>query len=310
MGDYLIRPGSVFYVDNKLIVSDKIRDTLIHVIDARSQKYIKSMGVSGFGPNEIADTNGSFSAKLATPNYIWAYDTQQRRMSKFNLIENSDNRLAEEQFVFRSADFMSLRVVWTNSNTLLGLAFDGFSKFIEYDTIGNELQRYGDYDNDLSKKYPKSVISHFYQGFLRANRANDLFAQASIYADQIEVLNIEDNLITKIEGPLHLEPAFSVASSGGYPVMAIDIDEAHYGYLDVFVGENYVYGLYSGKKWNGNPWGKGVCDIIYVFNLKGEVKKKFLLSDPIKTFTIDEPNGIIYGVSDGEEYDILQFNMQ
>ncbi|MBO3700405.1 BF3164 family lipoprotein [Roseivirga sp. E12] len=307
LAEHVVFPMSVMYNDPYLIISDLNADSLIHVVNASDKKYVKSLGVKGFGPNEIMTASKALSLNSSNPGYVWSYDLQQRRFSKFDLSKNNVSGLAEKQYTFREGDFTSFRVGWSNRSTLIGLTVDGLSRFTEYDTLGNELKRYGDYDEPLSQKYPKGVWAQFYQGLLRANSENTLFAHSSIYIDQLELLNIDDNEIIEIVGPLDIEPRFEVARVQGSNVLAIDPKETHHGYMDVYVGEQFVYGLFSGKKWDGNPNGKELCNEIYVFNKEGYVVEKLVLDQLIRSITVDEKNGYIYGVSASELPDIVQF---
>lgn len=173
--------------------------------------------------------------------------------------------------------------------------------------MGKELKRYGDYDDPLSKKYPKGIWAQFYQGLLRSGPKNGSFAHSSIYIDQLEILDVNKDEILEIIGPIFIEPKFSVDNVQGSYVMAVNPQETYHGYMDAYLGDKHIYGLFSGKKWDGNPNGKELCEEIYVFNREGYVVEKLILSEPIRSITVDEKNGYIYGVSAGEYPDIVQF---
>ncbi len=304
---YLTFPLSLLYNDPYLILSDRGLDSMIHVFNANNYNYIKPLGRKGYGPNEIMTTSRALSLNNISRDNVWAYDLEQRRFSKFNLSKFDSSLLADKQYTFREGEFTSFRVGWSNRNTLIGLTVDGESIFTEYDTTGKELKRYGDYDIPLSEKYSKGVIAQFYQGLLRSNEDNSLFVHSSLYIDQLEVLDLDNNVITQIIGPDQIEPRFEVVTVQGSEVMAVDPKETHHGYLDVYIGE-YIYGLYSGQKWNGNPNGKDLCNEIYVFNKGGKIIQKFVLSELVRSITVDEKNGHIYAISSKDIPDVIRYD--
>lgn len=78
--------------------------------------------------------------------------------------------------------------------------------------------------------------------------------------------------------------------------------------MDAFLGDKFIYGLYSGKTDKEIvKEGRGETQI-FVFDMKGNIQTCFNLDTPIRSFTVDENHQRIFGVTEDEEPGIVKFD--
>jgi hypothetical protein len=305
--DYLSFPRTLSVNNGTLIITDISKNAMIHIIDLESNKYIKSLGKKGYGPNEVMSVSHALSLKPGDTNGFWTYDMTQLRMSQFDYAKPDTSKEAIKQFVFRTGEFKSFRVVWTERNTLLGLPFDGGPRLIEYDTTGAVLSEIGDYKGVLDDKYRSGTLAQLFQGVIRANPKGDKFIHSSIYVDRLNLYDLNKNRILEIVGPLNIKPIFDEVIVQNSSTLGINSQEAYQMYSDSYLSKDKVFGLFSGKKWMGSPSGTENSNLIYVFNLEGELLEVLELDHTIRAFTINPETNTIYGVLSKSEADIVRF---
>ena len=65
--------------------------------------------------------------------------------------------------------------------------------------------------------------------------------------------------------------------------------------------------LYSGKLYNPDQ-PSYLLNQLFVFDKNGNPQKRFELSEPIFTFTVDPVKNVIYGLTDNPEFRILKYS--
>ncbi|KYG78879.1 hypothetical protein AWN68_04430 [Roseivirga echinicomitans] len=306
--NYLSFPRTLVVNNGTLIITDINNNAMIHIIDLKTNQYLKSLGKKGYGPNEVMSVGHSLSLKPGEINGFWTYDMTQLRMSFFDYTKQDTIKEAMKQFVFRTGEFKSFRVTWTNRNTLLGLPYDGGPRLIEYDTTGAVLNEIGDYKGVLDDKYRSGTLAQLFQGVVRANPKGDKFIHSSIYVDRLNLYDLNEDRILEITGPLNIDPIFEEHIIQNNSTLGINTEEAYQMYSDSYLSKDRIYGLFSGKKWMGSPSGVENSNLIYVFNLEGEILEALELDYTIRAFTIDPMTNTIYGVSSSKEADIVKFS--
>lgn len=66
-------------------------------------------------------------------------------------------------------------------------------------------------------------------------------------------------------------------------------------FVKTYSTENYIYLLYSGCTKLEENWSNGTE--IYVYSWDGKPVKRYILKEPIYTFSVDEEEGFIYSFS-------------
>jgi hypothetical protein len=184
---------------------------------------------------------------------------------------------------------------------------DGNDKYFQISLQGDTLATYGTWDSMMERKdIPYNVTSSIHQGSIKASPDKSKFIIAGRVRDYIDVLDKGSGEILSIRGPLDEIPEFEVDYSQGYPMAAILSDRV--SYFGSFAGESLIYALYIGK---GYKWISDTDNLnrIFVFDYQGNIVNNYALDYPLINFTVDEKNGIIYGVSIDQDPNVVAFKI-
>jgi len=83
-------------------------------------------------------------------------------------------------------------------------------------------------------------------------------------------------------------------------------------FIDISVGEHFIYGLYSGQIYKGNDvLGFSKSNKIFVLDWEGNPIKKYLLDTDVRCIALDGKNNILYAGAEDEEGElsIVKFNL-
>jgi hypothetical protein len=294
-------PNSLLIKNDTLIVSDISNDAyLFHLIETRTFGYLYPKGVVGYGPGEM----GSYWAidPGLKENTFWAYSLEEKVLSEYKLSDSTD-RHAVRQIRPRGAEAFFLGVTWSSDSTLMSYLAQGKEKLVEFTLDGQKLKGYGKWEGLIPGNYPDHIIADLHQGRLKGNVKTQQYLKASILRDRLELLDKNSGLILGINGPLNEIPHFSISGPG-----VVTSSDAPLAYMDAFLGDKYIYGLYSGKTDKEiMKEGRGETRI-FVFDMKGNIQICFNLDTPIRSFTVDENHQRIFGVTEDEEPGIVTFD--
>jgi hypothetical protein len=295
-----------FLVDGHLIVSDKSMTPPLHVIDVKERKWSHGLGIEGYGPGEISYIwTLDYSSE---PGKFWAYNFD-KVFSEFTL-EDSTAKLAQTQLRQRNPEFiMATEIVWLTDSTLLALRVSGEGKFIEYSKEGQVLAGYGSWKGMLPGDPPLNIATSVFAHSIASNKSKTKFGFYSIDRDHFEILDYPSKQILVVEGPFFETPEFEVGyRSENDPYYLMNDPEAVRTYQDFFLGEDHIYMLYNGEKVSKiRSTGLVESQTVFVFDYNGKMLRQFELNTAVKYFTVDEENQIIYGLSSGEDEDIVEF---
>ena len=199
------------------------------------------------------------------------------------------------------------KMTWASDTSLMVSMVDGNDKYLEVSLQGDTLNTFGTWDSMLDRKdIPYNVISSIHQGEIMASPDKSKFIVAGRIRDYIDVLDKVSGRILSIRGPVDEIPEFEVDYSQGYPMAAVLSDRV--SYFGSFAGENLIYALYIGKDY------KIISDFnnlnrIFVFDYKGNIVNQYTLDYPLASFTVDEENGIIYGLTIDQNPNVVAFKI-
>jgi hypothetical protein len=298
----LINPRHILWEGEYLIVAERGKDTLKHVIDIKANKYIKRIGQNGLGPGEITMVH-RFQKDREKGNF-WVYDAEQKRYAKYNLSSNST--LSEIHFRQTENLFLAIEMVWSSDSTWMTNRADKEEKFVEFNTKGEIIQTFGSWEGMLDvKDVPYSVVSYIHQGVLAADPERKRFVKVGVARDYIEILEKETGKIISVRGPEQFVPEFEVHYSGGYPFPILPGNTPTF-YTSCEPRSKFIFTKYFGK--DSQLYNEGIMDNrILVFDYEGNIIRGFDLDHYLLSFTVDEENRIIYGITYDAEPNIVEF---
>lgn len=300
----IVDPRRILCVGDYLIVSEKTNGDLLHILDIESEKYVRSTGKNGFGPGEA--TLVSKLEKGSEHGSFWAYDPEQKIFSKY-YINDSTSKLAKNQLRLGEVIYFVADLNWASDTTFMAWMVDGNDKYFEVSLQGDTLNTFGTWNSMMDRKdIPYNVISTIHQGSIMVSPDKSKFILAGIARDYIDVLDKTSGKILSIRGPVDEIPAFEVDYSQGYPMAAVLSDRV--SYFGSFAGKNLLYALYIGKDY------KYISDSykpnrIFVFDYQGNIVWHYTLDYSLTSFTLDEEDGIIYGLTIDQEPNVVAFEL-
>lgn len=316
--DYLgiIFPSKIHYTGDFLIISERktVKKDKIHILDPKNKKYISSKGVDGLGPSEI--TQVEQIETLQDPDEFWTYDLEQLLFSKFKI--SDPTKLAHEQIRIKESVVFMTKSTWASPGSMLGNMVDGWTKYLELSVSGDTMGYFGNWKEHLiGRKLPEglktssidaNLASNLHRGVLKGNIHNRKFVLAGSTVDYFDIIDLENQSYKTIYGPFDQIPEFTITYSMGYQMPGFNLTELKTQYLDVFVGKESFFLLYSNKnfrKWIDSP----EPDRIFEFNFESKPLSHFVLTDyKLSAFTFDESSRKFYGLSVDENPNVVEFD--
>lgn len=288
----LIRPHRLLVKNNYLIVADQGNTFALQIFDAESNRHLSSKGVIGDGLNEIKDV--WLIDRGLENNSFWVYSGIEKSMLKFDLVDTSKlviSKLIHEENYYN----MNVGLVWATDSTLMAIMANGDNRYVEFNMDGTKNNQFGSW-RDINKEFSNYILGDLFQGKLIADPNNNLFVKACIFSDRIEILNINDQSITSIRGPLSIEPKFKITGAGLNERLLISPDNP-YGYIDICLDNQYIYALYSGYSQNDFTRGNiKDSSIILKFDRLGNLISNYATDISISSIAVSEKFQKMYGI--------------
>ncbi len=294
-------PKRLLYKNDKLIIIESAPgDNFVHVLDGNSLKYLFPTGAVGYGPGEMPKA-WSIEGGL-DPGTFWVYSLEGKVFSEYGL-ENVNDSRALTQVRQTEEFYLAMGITWGSDSTFMTFLARGEDKFVEFNTDGTRLGGYGKWRGLVPGDFEDHVIADLHQGKLMGDPIAGKFIKASIFRDHLEILDKESGEIIEINGPENAIPEFEAVDAG-----AVVTSEHPLAYMDAFLGKEYIFGLYSGKTDKEiSELGRGETDI-FVFDHRGNVKSVLKLDMPISSFTVDEDQQRILGITTDKDPGVVVFN--
>jgi len=150
-------PRRILCVGDYLVVSEKTKGDLLHILDMKSEKYIRSTGKNGLGPGEA--TQVWKLEKGSEHGSFWAYDLEQKIFSKY-YVHDSTSKLAKNQLRLGEVIYYVADLNWASDTTFMAWMVDGNDKYFEVSLQGDTLNTFGTWDSMMDRKdIPYNVFS-------------------------------------------------------------------------------------------------------------------------------------------------------
>jgi hypothetical protein len=276
--DALALPTGLALVGDYLVVLDAASDSVLHVVDRRDGRLVRSLGRRGRGPGEFDGPWSLDVAEGAAPA-VWVWDVPLRRLTHVPLIPDSDAPLRETRQL-RLADGVALTEPrWLGTDTIVspGLAAD--TRLVLYDSTGQRIGGLGDgMPADPTQAFQAT------QAELALRPELPVFAVASRYVSRIALVSSSGSESVTIEGP--------VSVNEDRPTVALD----HFAFLDVAGTREHVVALFSGRSRDdfGGRAVFGAC--LQVFDWQGVLKGAYRLDSDLIAIAVDRDESAVYGV--------------
>jgi hypothetical protein len=290
--DSLGNPQEIICIGDYLILLDTQpvkKKGKIQVYNKRELKFISSSGFSGSGPGEI-QTPINLSIIPSDSLKFSIYDLALRRLTIFYLSSNGIIKPIKMVNLKYGLPYSPI----TDDTLIFSLDFniDSDNRITVYDMSGNRINTIGKLLPGLRKGVPIQVHQTASQGRLKLTPSGNFLVVTANYSDIIDIYDKKGHLVSRFRGPLNLTPKYSVSLRNGVPVMAIDVEKAIWGYVNIDLTDDYIYARFSGKKFKEHGDGK----YVHVYDYNGKFIKSYILDREVYDIAVDQEAKFLYAI--------------
>lgn len=301
----ILMPDRILYKEGNLIVAERSKTALMHLINAETMAYKWNVGLRGVGPGEIPNV-WKLQPGFSDDTY-WAYSSAGKILAEYSLTDTS--KVYMNAIRQREDWFIAMDLTWVDENNLLAFMIDGEDQYVVFDTLGTRTKELGDWRQLIPSLENPFFIADMHQGSLFGNAEKEIFVQACIFRDRFEIINLGTNEILPINGPLNVIPEHTIVGKGISAGLVVDIDTYPMAYNSGSIGTDSIFLLYMGKSDKEMVESNETSKDIFVFDFEGKPTHHFLLDQSISNITVDEKGRKIYGITEGEEPGIAVFDL-
>lgn len=296
-------PRHIQVTRDYIVVAENANNDIFYVYSKKDKSFVKSMGINGLGPNEILTAD--FIHQGLEDNDFWVYDSKNQTFNKFDIDKNvsglADLQIRQNEMLAAVTGFTPITI-----NSFIYREMHSPAKFTEFAFDGKKLRSFGDWEEHRdSKDFTNFVLFTLYQGKIVASNKKDYVVACGSLIDFLEIINLETEKRLLIRGPSNHFPEFELTDMSGYAYPALK--ELIIQYNSVFAGEKTIYALYSGLSSEANK--DATTSRVFTFNLSGEIVSNFELDYKIISFTIDESENKLYGLTRDAEPNVVIYQL-
>ena len=243
---------------------------------------ITSFGKRGEGPQELLSADGM---RFYALDSIYTLDANRMKVTRWAFSK-------EEQIVTRVEDIpldksliRSLDFYRTDQHFLI----PSYSGECRYHTVSHDGQSYQNVGVIPTETYPEKnvALAQAWRSFMAYNPTSQIYVMVTQLGEVLEIYDLKNGKQIVKYGPGG-EPRFKEMHGECFP-------NGIKGFVDVQVTDNYIYAIFDGLSWEerrkfyeqGKEAPKG-GHYIYVFDLKGDPVRKYVLDKNILGLEIDE----------------------
>lgn len=266
--------------------------TALTVYDSNGH-LITQRGRVGSGPGEFRSPVSLIEDTERDAN-LWVFDSGLMRMTSIGvepLIEGS---------YLEVGDIIPIKAMvgvgspaWLNDTVMVALGApqsSGDGRFVRIRQDGELLATFG------PPPPGDSVISPFvrqqvYGGRILVDPDRNRIVVPARYASFIDVFDYNGRQVSRLESPEPFIPDYSVAPDG---INMVRGENFRFGYLDVALSRDRLYGLYSGRTRREHPETQYLANEIHVFTWDGKLTGRYVLDRSGLAIALGENPGELF----------------
>lgn len=268
--------------------------------------YLASYGKRGDSPADI----------LSAENFrwngdkLWMLDANKSELTGAVFSESGDSLLREEAVTLDKEILRALDFVQYDDSTFIIPDYSGDNRFCFVNRKGKLLRKFGNIPTAKEEALERSrpALAQAWRSFIDYNPKNGVLATATQLGEVLEIYNLKDSTQVVRIGP-HNEPEFKVSQGYGIPMGIM-------GFSDVQVTDSAIYAVFHGRSFKeiAQNAQQGIQvdggQYIYVFNLKGEPLRKYVLDHYVYGISVNEQKGIIFATDVNKDEPIVEYQMK
>jgi hypothetical protein len=298
-------PIDLLVVGEHLVVIDIASDSALHFFDRRTGTYEGQFGRRGEGPGEVK-VAWSLGRHGEDANSFWMYDAGLRRLTEVDIRQTlAAGHLFYTELIRLTGNGTPTGPVWLDS-TIVSLGFFTQGRIMVFNPEGEPDSAIGPVPA-AANGLPPSVVQHVYQGTLVRRPDGQKLAAVTRHASQIEIYDMS-GAQTLSNGPLTVEPRYSVRSSSNVPSMRTGSD-LRFGYVDATASQEHLYSLFSGRTREGFPGRAYLGSHVHVFDWNANFEYALSLDSEVAAITIDVNANLLYALRHNPTPAVLVYDL-
>jgi len=279
-------------------------DHFIHLFHYPGFQYIASCAEKGESPREMLSAENI----RWHGSSLWALDANNSKLTRFGFALSGDSLLREETVKLDKDFLRCLDFALYNDSTFVIPDYSGERRFCFVSHSGRLFHKTGHIpsSDEAAMEHARPALAQAWRSFIDYNPHNGVLAAVTQLGEVLEIYNLKDSTHIVRTGP-HGEPEFKISEGYGIPVGIM-------GFSDVQVTDRAIYTVFHGRSFKeiarqslDKPIDGG--KYIYVFSLKGEPLKRYVLDRYIYGIYVDEGRGIITATDVNSDEPIVEFRM-
>ncbi len=305
--DVLRYPFRITVKENVAIILDLHHpDYFYHAFTYPEWKYITSFGKRGEGIDEMI---AGSALQFLSLDSIWTLDNRKQQISRWHLIPSEGTVKCEETVDLDKVLGIPMDFCVTGS-TFLITNYQSGHRFVEVDRKGKLLRAYGAIPTEKQKnKQSSTVLALAWRSFIAYHPSTSVLVLATQLGEVLEINSLRNTDPIVLYGP-YGEPIFQATPNGQI------IPTGIMGFSDIKITDNYIYAVFHGRPFKeisaAYQKGERAADggySIYVYDLKGNLIKKYMLTIPIYGIDVNEETNIIIATSVNTDDSIVEIKM-
>jgi hypothetical protein len=304
-GEMIVRPKCIAVIDTILVINNIGMEYFIHRYDIKNKKKIGESIPFGNGPEEMLSAQAFHISFDDTT--VWILDAPKQKVNQYGKYDICFSDQPVPLFSVQFKDFFNQITVLPDGKILASTLNPERTHLSIYNMQGDLVHDNCDFPDAGITQTPYERMESFLGNMLFDVSTNRIF-YAYMQTDLIDIFDTGGNLLYRTHGPDHFFPVMKQRNIGDEIKVSSQIGQTRDGYFSPVAYGNEVWTLYSGKYFEP-PTPNYLLDHIIVFNWEGKPIRQYKLSVPIYTFTIDQKNNILYGITDDPEYRVIKFEI-
>ena len=300
-------PFRIRVKDDRTVVMDLHGEgCFCHVFSYPDFRHLSSFGKRGEAPEEML----SVENVRWKGNFLWTLDANKSELTLFGFDSSGDSLLRQETVGLDKDILRALDFVMYDDSTFIIPDYSGDSRFCWVNREGKLLRKMGKIPsfNEDALKNTRPALAQAWRSFIDYNPENGVLAAATQLGEVLEIYNLQDSTHVVRIGP-HGEPKFQVSQGYGIPTGIM-------GFSDVQVTDCAVYAVFHGRSFKKIVQNarRGIHvdggKYIYVFSLKGEPLRRYVLDHHVCGISVNEREGIILATDMNKDEPIIKYKMK
>lgn len=276
-------------------------DHYAHLFHYPGFRYMSSVGKRGDSPTEML----SIENIRYYNNKMWTLDANKREITGFVFSSSGDSLLRDEVISLDEDILRALDFVAYNDTTFIIPDYSGEHRFCYINHRGKLIGKQGFIPsiNEEALQNARLALAQAWRSFFDYNPKNGVLAAVTQLGEVVEVYNLKDSSHVVRIGA-YGEPEFKISDGYGIPTGIM-------GFSDVQVTDSAIYAVFNGttfkeiaKQSGRHPDGG---KFIYVFDLKGNPRCKYMLDHYVYGIWVDEATKTIITTDVNNDQPIVKF---